>query len=327
MRLAAGARGLGLALARAAGVILVVAVLSVTLMHLAPGDPLNAALEEHNVPVAVRAQWRAQQGRDLPLTTKVGHWLGNASHGDLGFSFATGAPVTDAIARALPYTLQLSGSALVLGFALGLVAALAQARAPGSRVDRWLGGGALAVWAVPEFVIAIVLVELLSVRLGWLPSSGAADPFLPEGASLAARAADRLRHLVLPVLTLALVVAAQVARHQRVALVEAWGAPYIRAARARGISEWALLLRHAWRSALTPTIALAGLALPALVGGAFIIESVYAWPGMGSLAFKALNERDPHLALGCIVLGATMVVLGGALASAAQAQLDSRREA
>lgn len=327
MRAPYGARRLVAALGRGALVVLVVAVSSVTLMHLAPGDPLGSAIEGQNVPPEVRARWCLQQGCDRPLPLKIGHWLWSAAHGDLGFSFSAGRPVSDAVRQALPYTLLLAGVALTLGFALGIALAFVQARRPGGPVDRWLGDGALALWALPEFVLALVLIELFSLRAGWLPSGGPGDLTLGPGAPMGVVLVDRLRHLVLPATTLAIVVAAQVARMQRVSLSDVWRQPFIRAARAKGVGEGALLQRHCWRAALGPTVVLAGLALPTLAGGAFIVERVFAWPGMGSLAFQALADRDPHLALGCVVLGALLVVVGGAIADLVRTRLDPRPEA
>ena len=320
-----GARPLGVALLRGAAVVLVVVVVSVSLLHLAPGDPLARVVDDAKVPDSYRATLIAQMGRDRPLPEQIVRWVAYAARGELGFSPSAGMPVRQAVAHALPYTLLLGGVSLLAGFALGIGIALLQARAAGRAADRWLGGAALALWALPEFLIALVLVQLFSLWLGWLPSGGVADALMSADASWGAAVADRLRHLALPALTLTLVVAAQVARHQRVALLEAWGEPFVRAARAKGVREGALLLRHAWRAALAPTIALAGLALPTLAGGAFILERVYSWPGMGGLAFQALADRDPNLALGCVVLTATLVVLGGVFADVVHARLDPRR--
>ena len=321
----AAVRRFAIGLARGAGVVLVVAVMSLVLLHHAPGDPLAASLDGPSVPPAVRAAWKAQNGDDQPLASKVGTWLTHAADGDLGFSASTGMPVAGAIGAALPYTALLGTAALLAGFALGTLLALAQARAAGRALDRWLGALGLTLWALPEFIVGVLLIEWLSARLGWLPAGGAADVTLGRDAPVLAIVLDRLRHLALPAVTLALVIAAQVARHQRVGLLEAWREPFVRAARARGVDERTLWRRHAWRAALGPTIALAGLALPLVAGGAFVVEQVFAWPGMGSLAFHALANRDAHLALGCVVLGALVVVIAGALADAAQAAVDPRQ--
>ncbi len=320
-----GARATALALLRGAMVVLVVVVVSLTLLHFAPGDPMSRVMEDPKVPDLMRAQLRAQMGLDRPLPEQVVRWIAHAVRGELGFSVSAGLPVRSALAHALPYTLLLGGVALVVGFALGIGVALLQARHAGGAMDRWLGSGALVLWALPEFLIALALISLFSLRLGWLPSGGVGDFMMGEGASRGAVLMDRLRHLALPALTLALVVAAQVARHQRVSLLHAWGERFVRAARARGVRERALLLRHTWRAALSPTVALAGLALPTLASGAFIVEYVYAWPGMGGLAFQALADRDPHLVLGCVVLTAALVVFGGTIADVVQARLDPRR--
>jgi peptide/nickel transport system permease protein len=319
-----GARSLARSLWWGLVVVLVVVVLSVTLLHLAPGDPLSQVLDDAKVPSTARAQLEAQMGRGRPVPMQVLLWIAFAARGQLGFSPSAGMFVQDAVGHALPYSVLLGGVSLLAGFALGIGIALLQVRLAGRPADRWIGGAALALWALPEFLIALTLVQVLSVWLGWLPSGGVRDVLMGADASLGVRLWDRVRHLVLPATSLTLVIAAQVARHQRVALVEAWGEPFVRAARARGIREGALLLRHAWRAALAPTIALAGLTLPTLAGGAFIIERIYSWPGMGGLAFQALADRDPSLALGCVVLTSVLVVFGGVLADAVQARLDPR---
>jgi peptide/nickel transport system permease protein len=156
------------------------------------------------------------------------------------------------------------------------------------------------------------------------PVGGAADPLLPLAASTFTVIRDRVVHLVLPVVTLVILITATVARQQRAALLERRGAEWVRTARAKGVAPGRVFRRHAWRTALTPVVTLGGLALPALVGGAVFIEHVFAWPGMGQLAAGAIAARDYHLVVGCVLVGAVMVVVGSFLADVITQRLDPR---
>jgi peptide/nickel transport system permease protein len=160
--------------------------------------------------------------------------------------------------------------------------------------------------------------------LGWFPLGGSVDPIRHAGFSLIGRAADRLHHLVLPALTLGLVAAAYTARHQRSALLDVIQQDFVRAARARGLAERAVLVRHALRNALTPTITLAALALPALLSGSVLVESVFGWPGMGRLAADAIGRRDYPIVTAVTILAAAMVVVGNLLADLAARAADPR---
>lgn len=305
-------------------VIAIVATTTFVLVRLAPGDPFSAAFENPSLTPALRAQWRAAYGLDGSIGTQFFHWIANLLRGDFGWSVSTSQPVSRAIADALPHTLWLMSVALLIAFAIGMSLGALQAAQHDRAADRSIGAVTLIGNALPDFWLALVV--LLAGAYWWriFPVGGAADPLLPLAASTTARVLDRVRHLALPVLTLVILIAAPVARQQRSALLNQLNADWVRTATAKGMPAWAVFRRHAWRTALGPVITLGGLALPALVGGAVFVERVFAWPGMGRLAASAISSRDYHLVVGCVVVGAVMVVIGSTLADLLTLRLDPR---
>ena len=301
-----------------------VATVVFVLIHLAPGDPFASALESGRVPPAVRAEWRARYGLDEPLPTQYARWLGGVARGDLGWSFSRNRPVAAAIAGALPNTLVLMGSALALSILLGVSAGVLQASRRGSLVDRATGTTLLVFYSMPEFWLALMLILGFAHVVHLFPASGVVDPVLHEYLGAWGRIGDRLRHLVLPVLTLTLLIGAGIARHQRAALLDVARADFTRTARAKGLGPRAVLLRHTLRNALGTTITLLGLMFPALLGGAVIVETVFAWPGMGALATGAIGTRDYPLVTAVAIVGAAMTVAGGFLADVLTAVADPR---
>lgn len=305
-------------------VVAIVATATFVLVRLAPGDPFAAALENARLTPAIRAQWRAAYGLDGSIGTQYVHWLASLARGDLGFSTSTNQPVSRAIAQALPNTLVLMGTAIVIAFVLGTLLGALQASRRGSVADRGIGVVTLIGAALPDFWLALVV--LLAGAYWWrlFPVGGVADLLLPIGAPWHIVLLDRVRHLVLPVFTLVAVLAAPVARLQRSALLDRLGAEWIRTATAKGVAPRAVFRRHAWRTALGPVVTLAGLALPVLLGGAVFIEHVFAWPGMGQLAAGAVAARDYHLVVGCVLVSTVMVVAGSLVADTLSARLDPR---
>ncbi|MBI2797258.1 MAG: ABC transporter permease [Gemmatimonadetes bacterium] len=308
---------------QAALVVGLVAVATFALIHLAPGDPFGASLDDARVAPEVRAHWRAVYGLGRPLPEQFGRWTMSLARGELGYSFSQHRPVADVIRATVPNTIQLMGVALVLSFALGIGTALAQARRPGGWLDRALGTTTLATWALPDFWLGLVLLLAFSYWLPWFPAGGMTDD-LHESFPPWWRAVDRLRHLVLPAGTLALLTAAQVARHQRVALDRALAGAFVRTARAKGAAPPRVLLRHAWRAALLPVITQFGVALPGLLGGAVFIEGIFSWPGMGRVAIDAIGARDYPLVMACVLIGAVLVAIGAAAADLLQQWADPR---
>lgn len=307
-------------------VVAIVATATFVLVRLAPGDPFAMALENARLTPELRAQWRTAYGLDGSIGTQYVRWISALVHGDLGWSTGSNQPVAQAIARALPNTLALMTIALSLSFALGMCLGAIQAARRDRVADRAIGAVTLIGGALPDFWLALLVLLAGAYWFRWFPVGGAADPLLPLSASAGTILLDRAKHLVLPVFTLVLLIAAPVARQQRTALLERLGSEWVRTATAKGLAPGAVFRRHAWRTALGPVITLGGLALPALVGGAVFVENVFAWPGMGRLAAGAIAARDYHLVVGCVLVGATMVVIGSMLADLLAQRLDPRTD-
>lgn len=300
------------------------AVLAFVLMRLAPGDPLAVLGDDRPLTAEARAQLEARYGLDRPLGAQFAAWAAGVVRGDLGASIATGQPVTRLLLDRLPASLLLGGVVLVLTFGFGIPLGVLQATRPGSAVDRLLGGLSLAAWAVPSFWLGLVLAGTFAVRWRLLPAAGMTDPLLDPGAPWAVRAADVLRHLVLPALTLTVVSIAAVMRYQRAAMLAALAQPSVLAARARGLPGPAVIWRHAWRNAIGPVVALLGLWLPLLVTGAVFVEYVFDWPGLGQLAAMAVAARDYPVVMGVTLLVAAATVAGNVAADVLHAAADPR---
>jgi peptide/nickel transport system permease protein len=308
-----------------AGVTFIVALgLLFILMRAAPGDPLLRLTENRPISPREIALLRARYGLDQPVGTQLVSFLQGLSHGDLGVSIEYGRPVTSLLAERLPATLLLGGSVLLLNFTVGLWLGVRQAIRRGRREDRWLTTFSLAGYAMPSFWLGLVLAWLLGIHWRLLPAAGMQDPLLSSDAGFAERTGDVLRHLVLPVITLSMVSIAATMRHQRSAMIEILGLPYILTARAKGLSERTVTWRHAWRNALFPVITLFGLWLPVLVSGSVFVEAVFAWPGLGSLAAGAVGTRDYPLLMGSSLLVAGLVVASGFATDLGYALLDPR---
>lgn len=296
------------------------------IMHLAPGDPL-AEMEERlaarNVDPAVIERVREQYGLNDPLGMQYVNWLGDLARGDLGTSIRYGRPVSALIAEALPFTLQLTVLALFFDALIGIPLGVMSAVRRGSGLDRGVTLAALVVYAVPGFWLGLMLILVFSVGLGWLPTSQAMS-FDYEQMSFFARLGDRLWHLVLPVFVLGVASAAGTARYVRNRLLDTLGEDFILAARARGLSERTVIYGHALRNALLPLITIYGMSLPFLIGGAAIIETLFAWPGMGRLAVEAVTGQDYPVMMAVTMIAAGLTVIGNLLADIAYGIVDPR---
>jgi peptide/nickel transport system permease protein len=311
-------------LGQAVVIVAIVAAITFALIHLAPGDPFSAVLDNPNVSETVRQTLRAQYGLDRPLPEQFVRYVGALAHGELGWSFSHERPVREVLAGALPNTLLLMGVALVASFALGILVALLQVARRGSLIDHSLSGITLLFFSMPDFWLAILSLLALTYWLPIFPVGGAVDPVMHEYLGLGGRVVDRLWHLALPALTLTLLASASVARYQRAALLDVLPADYIRTARLKGLTEKEILRRHALRNALLPIITLIGLSFPALLTGAFFIERIFAWPGMGYAVVNAIGTRDYPLVVGGVIIGSIMVTLGSLLADLLYAWADPR---
>ena len=311
-------------LLQAVSVVFLVTTLTFLLVHLAPGDPLQAALDRPGVTEEIRAQWRAQFGLDRPVAEQYVRWMASIPRGEMGWSFSHRRPVRDVLGEALPRTLLLVGLALSFSFALGIAVGVLQAERVGGARDRWLGRALLLLYSVPDFWLALVALLLFAYRIPILPAGGIVDPVLYQYLPLGARIVDRLRHLVLPVATLTLLSSAVIARHQRSALQSVLPSDWMRTALAKGLSWRAAVRRHALRNALLSTITLVGLSLPALAAGAVFVERVYSWPGMGMVTVSAIAARDYPLITAGVFVISVAVVLGALAADLAVAAADPR---
>jgi len=300
-------------LTHAAAVCAVVAVAVFALLQSAPGDPFALALEGADVPAAVRAEWRARYGLDQPPAAQFVRWAGALARGDFGYSTSRRQPVAAVVSEAFPRTLVLVGTALVLGFAAGVWIALVQTRHHRRWPDRAFSMVTLAGVALPEFLLALLAMTWLGARWGLFPVAGVGSLGDAAAWPLWLRAVDFLWHLALPASVLSLAVASRVARHQRAALLSVMREDYVRTARAKGLGEWQVIRRHALPNAIGPVIALLGLALPSLVGGAVLIERVFGWPGMGLTLFEALLARDYPLVLAAVLLATVFAVVARTL--------------
>lgn len=317
-------RFVGTRLLHALGIVFIVATITFVLLQLAPGDPLTRATESTLVSRDVIEQQRRNFGLDRPVHVQFALYLGNLVRGDFGYSFREHRPAWDAIRDRIGNTLLLAAAGLFVMFALGIAAGAWQGARAGSRRDAALSIVSLTIYSTPVFWLGVMLVFVFAEGLHWLPATGASDPVVSAHLSPVARLWDRFTHLVLPALTLGLAGAAVVARYQRAAMLEVVRQDFIRTARAKGLPERLVLFRHALRNALLPTVTLFGLAFPLLLSGAVLVETVFAWPGMGQLTVDSIAARDYAVVTGTAMLAATCVVVGNLIADVLYWILDPR---
>jgi len=310
-------------LGQAAVIVAIVAAITFALIHLAPGDPFSAVMDNQNVNETVRQTLRAQYGFDRPLPEQFVRYVNSLAHGQLGWSISNQRPVLEVLGSALPNTLLLMSVALVGSFTLGILIALIQVARRGSIIDHTLSAISLFFFSMPDFWLAILALLTFTYWLPVFPVGGSVD-VMHESMGLWGRFLDRLRHLVLPALTLMLLASAVVARYQRAALLDVLPSDYIRTARLKGLTEREILRRHALRNALLPIISLVGLSFPALLTGAFFVEKIFAWPGMGYAVMSAIGTRDYPLVVGGLIVGSIMVTLGSLLSDLLYAWADPR---
>jgi peptide/nickel transport system permease protein len=309
----------------AASIAIVFAVVTFTfvLVHLAPGRPFVPGAETPMDP-AVVAELRREFGLDQPLLVQYVKYLGALARGQLGQSFALHRPVADVLTDALPNTLILTGAALgielLLGLALGVYQAVYARRLP----DVGIGYATLFLNSVPVFWLGLLLLLVFGEWLRWFPVGGVVNPVVHDSLPWAGRVADRLWHLALPALTLGCVGAAGTARYQRAAVLEVIGQDYVRTARAKGLRERRVVLVHALRNALLPLVTLFGLSFPFLLTGAVLVESVFAWPGLGRLSVEAIFRRDYPVVMAAAICASGLAVLGNLVADLLYAVADPR---
>jgi peptide/nickel transport system permease protein len=309
----------------AASVAIIFAVVTIVfiLIHLAPGEPFTGQVDVIQDPEVVR-QLRKQYRLDESLPAQYWAYLVQLAHGNLGHSFSLHRPVRDALAETIPFTLQIAGVALLFDFLGGLALGIYQALRANRLPDLILGNISLFVYSLPTFWLALLLVLVFGQWLRWFPVSGPNDPVLCPVIDSFYCFADRVWHLTLPALTLGAVGAAGTARFQRAAMLEVARQDFIRTARAKGLPERRIVLQHQLRNALLSFITRFGLAFPFLLTGAVLIETIFAWPGMGRLATDAIMQRDYPLVTAAALIASTMIVSGNLLADILLGVADPR---
>lgn len=310
-------------LPQAVPVVLGIALLNFVVLQLAPGDVVDVLAGEAGAATPESmAALRAQFGLDQPVLVQLGHYLQRLLTLDLGFSYRQNMPVFELIMDRLPATLLLMGAALAVALALGIALGVLTALKPGRWFDQTVSVLVLFAYAMPTFWLGLMAMVLFAGKLGWLPSGGMGAVGLQ--GSWWAQGLDVARHLVLPAATLATFYLAVYAKLVRNSMLEVMGADFIRTARAKGVSRAGVLLRHALRNALLPLVTMLGYQVSALLSGAVLVESVFAWPGIGRLAFEAVTARDFNLLLGILLLSSILVTLINIAADVAVAWLDPR---
>lgn len=305
------------------GLILAVLVLNFLLVHLAPGDAIDALSAGSENSAETTERLRAQYGLDEPFVVQLGTYIGNMLQGDLGVSIANNnQPVTELIADRLWPTILLSISALAFAIILGVIAGTLAARRPESKYSHGVTVFALVGFAMPAFWTGYLLLWLFSVKLSWLPISGMRDLRF-EGGWWASQW-DVAQHLILPALALGLIYIAAYSRLSRASMLEVLESDYVRTARAKGLGERSVLFKHALRNGVIPIVTVMGVQFGAIVSGAILVETVFAWPGVGRLAFEAVVERDTNVLLGVLFLVSTTVILANLLTDMVYRLIDPR---
>jgi len=310
-------------LAQAIPVILGVVVLNFLLLQLAPGDAATVlAGEAGGAPAEYVDALRQRFGLDKPVPVQLALYVKNILALDLGYSFRNQSPVLPLILARLSATLLLMGTTLVLSLGIGVLLGLLAAVWVRTWKDHLISVAAIIAYAMPLFWIGLMLILLFAIKLDWLPTSGMEDAAaFYEGGE---RVFDIARHLILPAITLSLFYMALYARLMRATMLEQRGLDYVTTARAKGLTERQITLRHVLRNALMPVLTVAGVQVGSLLGGSVVVESVFAWPGLGQLAFQSLFARDLNLLLGIFFISSCLVVLINIVVDVAYVLLDPR---
>lgn len=295
-------------------VLLGITILDFLLMNLA-GSPIDM-MTGPKMTEAMKAMRAAAWGLDQPLWKQYLGWLGEIFRGNLGYSYKTFQPVTEMIASHIAPTLLLMGSSLLLGLVIAVPAGIYSAVHRYQKRDYALVTTSFVFSSVPSFFMALLMIYLFTVKLGWLPSSGMITPGSDGGAG------DVLRHLIMPMLVLGVSMAGNDIRYIRSSVLEILEMDYLRTARAKGIGRFLTINKHALRNALLPIITMIGMQIPLLFGGAVIIEQVFSWPGLGLITMSAITNRDFPVIMGVCLLSAVVVLVANLLTDIAYALVD-----
>ncbi|MEX1021293.1 MAG: ABC transporter permease [Litorilinea sp.] len=294
-------------------------------INLAPGDPINTMIPFEQIAESTPAEIQAIReslGLDQPLLIRYGRWLYELAQGNFGRSFQQKAPVADLLQDRIANTLRLAVAALVIALAIGLTSGVIMALKQYSWLDYLLSVFTLAQWSTPPFFVALAAIYIFSIQLNWLPSFGMNSV---RGIDTAWQSFwDQVRHLIMPATILGLYGSATFARYTRASVLDVLHSDFVTTARAKGLLNRTVVVRHIFRNAAMPVVTVVGLNLANLLGGAVIVETIFAWPGMGRLGVAATIDRDYPLLMGVVVVGAVMVLVINLLADIFYAIVDPR---
>jgi len=310
-------------LLKALPLLLAVVVFNFILLKLAPGDAAEVLAGESGASTPeYLAELRARFGLDRPVYIQLGHYVWRLAQLDLGYSFRHNQSVLQLILGRLPATLLLMVSGLVMAVSLGAWLGVMASRKVNSVRDNLISLFAMLAFATPVFWMGLMMIVLFSVHLGWLPSSGMES--IAAGHQGLTRVLDVARHMIMPVATLSLFYVAVYTRIMRASMLEVFNQDYVTTARAKGLSEQRITLRHVLRNALLPVVTLVGVQIGGMLGGSVLVETVFSWPGLGRLAFEAVFQRDLNLLLGILLLCSFVVILANIAVDLAYSWLDPR---
>lgn len=303
--------------------LLIIVVLLFLLLHSAPGDVVDVlAGEAGTASPEYLTQLRAQFGLDQPVLVQLYRYVLRVLSFDLGYSFRTSQPVSALILARIPATLLLLGISITTAIGAGVVLGVTAARHVNRPLDNAISLLALVFYATPIFWIALMMIVLFSVQLGWFPTGG----MMTLGAPMPplARAFDVARHAAMPSAALSLFYVAIYTRLMRASMLEVQGADYVRTAQAKGLASSTVAWQHVFRNALLPIVTMAGLQIGSIIGGAVLIETVFAWPGLGRLASEAVFQRDFNLLMGILIISSILVLVMNILVDVVYALIDPR---
>lgn len=300
-------------------ILFAITLIVFSIQQLSPGDPLNAYLPpDFPLPEAQKEAMRHQLGLDQPFFTRYGYWLKETLQGNLGTSIRTHESVVHSIRDRVGATLLLMGTALTIGTALGVLFGVVAAVRQYSVLDGILTVFAFLGISVPVYLTGLLALYVFALKFGWLPAGGYSTPGQPFSVT------DRLSHLILPAAIIAVNYIAQTMRYTRSAMLEVLNQDYVRTARAKGLNDRVVVVRHAFRNALLPIVTLIGASIPALIGGAVFIESIFGWPGVGRLLLSGVEARDYPIIIGITFVLAIVTLLANLITDVVYAFVDPR---
>ena len=303
--------------------LLAVLVLNFSMMHLAPGDVADTIAQANGgADAEVLEAIRTEYGLDQPFLVQLGRYIGNVMQLNLGYSFYYREPVTELILQRLPATLLLVFSAQILALLLGVLLGVISAQKPNGITSHFVTFIALFGYSATVFWTGILLLIGFSLQFQWFPVAGMRDVTIEGGFFV--KTWDVIVHLILPMITLASVFLALYSRLTRATMLEQLRTDYVRTAYAKGMPHRKVVYQHALKNALSPVITLAGLQFSAVISGAVLVEAVFSWPGLGTLAFTSIIARDTPTILGILFFSALVVIIGNLLTDLAQKLVDPR---